>query len=132
MFLGLINDCKSTLRFFTNKCYIPANYLLQLYHLPSQSEFWPPSTAGSKINLTSFFSAQLADQLCHYPVVRHGNTHIMCLWPSQNDPLGTEFNLWECSAEKTCWVRQASRGEGHFSLIMVLNYWYQLGAWHTG
>lgn len=65
-------------------------------------------------------------------VVMYGNTHIICLWPSQNYPLGTEFSLWECRAEKTCWVRQTSRGGGHFSSIIALNYWYQLGAWDSG
>lgn len=64
--------------------------------------------------------------------VIYGNAHIMCLWPRQNYPLGTEFSRWECRAEKTRWVRQTSGGKGHFSLIMALNYWYQLGAWDSG
>lgn len=64
-------------------------------------------------------------------VVIYGNTHIMCLWPSQNYPLGTEFSRWECRAEKTHWVWQTSGDKGHFSLIMALKYWYQLGAWDS-
>lgn len=64
-------------------------------------------------------------------VVMHSNTCIMWLWPSQNYPLGPAFSLWEHRAEKTRWVGQTSRCEGHFSLIMALNYWYQLGAWDT-
>lgn len=41
-------------KIFTNKCYTTATCLLLFCPLPSQIKFWPPSSAGSKINLTSF------------------------------------------------------------------------------
>lgn len=97
---------------------------------PKANLLWPLSIAGSKTNLTSFSSAQLAAQLCYYPQEERSCTVIPACASTTKfklPPPGAELSLLEYRTEKTCWLEQTSHGNGHFCLIMALNYWDQLG-----
>lgn len=133
MLLGLITVCKSTLRLLQTNAIEWQNTTILSSPQPKQVLASQYCWQQNKPDITLLSPiGRPAVLLSPERVVMYSNTHIICPWPSQNCPLGTQFSLWECRAEKTCWVQLISRGEGHFSLIMALNYRYQLGAWDSG
>lgn len=126
--LGLINAYKSSLRSVPSKGYMAAKYPLgSCLSRPKANLLWPLSIAGSKTNLTSFSSAQLAAQLCYYPQEERsctGNTLVCFYNRVQITPSLEQSSVSEYRTGRTCWLEQTSHGNTHFCLIMALNYRY--------
>jgi hypothetical protein len=98
---------------------------------------WPLSIAGSKTNLTSFSSAQLAAQLCHYPQEERSCAVMPALctrqpspnYPPQSSAQPPRIQNW---GEMLVGWSRPIMGRDVFWLIMSPNYRCQRGVWKSG